>query len=197
MKLRMLLSACVAGAALTAGVSAPAAAEEDPLLGQLRMFGGNFCPRHWTKAEGQLMPINQNQALYSLLGTQFGGNGTTTFALPDLRGRTPIGRSQSQLIGQMGGSETHTMTVAEMPPHTHNLNASDRPGTRMSPTGSDLAEFDEGTLNAYTGANPDPSLSMASGTVGMTGGGQAFPIRTPYTAITWCIALQGTFPQRN
>jgi microcystin-dependent protein len=159
------------------------------------MVGENFCPVGFSNAAGQLLPINSNQALFSLIGCTYGGDCRTTMALPDLRGRSPMGIDANHRLGQRGGQERHTMTVAEMPSHNHTLNGAARPATRGNPMGSDIAEFDAGSAPAYTSG--PISGSMAAGVVSNTGGSQSFPIRTPYTVVNWCIAVQGIYPSRN
>jgi microcystin-dependent protein len=173
----------------------------EPFLAEVRLIGFNFAPRGWAFCDGQILPINQNQSLYSLLGTTYGGDGRTTFALPDLRGRTPIhaGRSNGgpdHRPGQKSGEETHTLSVSEMPQHTHGPRATNAPAAESSPVGN---------LHATTPAS-DPiygdlvagsSGSMAAGTIANAGGGQAHDNMQPYLAVNFCIALQGLFPSRT
>ena len=182
----------------------------DPFLGQVVIFAGNFPPRGWAFCEGQLLPINQNTALFSILGTIYGGDGRTTFALPDLRGRSPIGPGNgpglpSYRQGVQGGNYQHVLTTTEMPSHTHTatatsqLRAERRPGNATDPTGNILAS---GT-SIYRSNSPAEDLVMDPGsvqtgvTVNNTGGNQSFDIRDPYLAIYYIIALQGVFPSRN
>ena len=152
----------------------------EPFLAEVRMVGFNFAPRGWAFCDGQILPINQNQSLYSLLGTTYGGDGRTSFALPDLRGRTPIhvgdnGSGTHFSEGQKSGEETHTLSVNEMPQHRHVLQA--------------------------TNQEPDAPFSapatFGSGSVANTGGSQAHNNMQPYLAVNFCIALQGLFPSRN
>ncbi|MGR8935954.1 MAG: phage tail protein [Gammaproteobacteria bacterium] len=170
----------------------------EPFLAEIRMVGFNFAPRGWAFCDGQILPINQNQSLYSLLGTTYGGDGRTSFALPDLRGRTPIhmGRSNGgeyHSLGQKSGEETHTLSVNEMPRHTHVLNATDTVAAQSDdPTNNLIAASSQ---TAY-GAVSIPA-GMASGSVANTGGGQAHDNMQPYLAVNFCIALQGLFPSRN
>lgn len=168
----------------------------EPFLAEIRIMGFNFAPRGWAFCDGQILPINQNQSLYSLLGTTYGGDGRTTFALPDLRGRVPIHVGSSNGVnyreGQKGGEETHTLSAAEMPNHDHQLKASNDAGNQNSPGGHVFA-------NAGTNIYGDPAnlVNLNVGTVLNTGGGQAHENMQPYLALNYCIALQGLFPSRN
>jgi microcystin-dependent protein len=160
----------------------------EPFLGELKLMSFNFAPKAWAQCNGQLLPINQNQALFSLLGTTYGGNGQTTFGLPDMRGRVPIHRG-SFTQGQRVGEESHTLNLNEMPAHTHSVFASSQNGNQADP--KILAALS----NAYT--PPTNLTTIAPGTVSNTGGSQAHENRQPYLVLTWCIALQGIFPSRN
>lgn len=169
----------------------------EPFLAEVRLVGFNFAPRGWAFCDGQILPINQNQSLYSLLGTTYGGDGRTTFALPDLRGRTPIhvGRSnggQHHTEGQKSGEETHTLSVNELPQHRHLLMATNAVGTATAPSGTVLAEASLPTYGTYSSG-----VQMGSGSVTNVGGGQAHENMQPYLAVNFCIALQGLFPSRN
>ena len=169
----------------------------EPFLAEVRIVGFNFAPRGWAFCDGQILPINQNQSLYSLLGTTYGGDGRTSFALPDLRGRTPIhvGRSnggQDHLLGQKSGEETHTLSGAEMPQHDHVLQATNNSPSSDQPTGHVFSRA-AGTIYGEFGTQQ----SLASGSVANVGGGQAHDNMQPYLAINFCIALQGLFPSRN
>ena len=164
----------------------------EPFLAEVRMVGFNFAPRGWALCDGQILPINQNQSLYSLLGTTYGGDGRTTFALPDLRGRTPIHRSDTHPQGQKGGEETHTLSGAEMPQHTHVARASASPGNSPIAAGNVLADS---AVQLY--ANPNHLTELRPGTVANAGGGQGHENMQPYLAVNFCIALQGLFPSRN
>lgn len=170
----------------------------EPFLAEVRIVGFNFAPRGWAFCDGQILPINQNQSLYSLLGTTYGGDGRTTFALPDLRGRTPIhvGRSdggEHHSEGSKTGEETHTLSANEMPQHDHRLKASNAVGNRSNPSGSILARGPADIYGPVAGATGD----MAAGTVTNVGGSQAHNNMMPYLALNYCIALQGLFPSRN
>jgi microcystin-dependent protein len=160
----------------------------DPFLGELKLMSFSFPPKGWAMCNGQFMAINQNQALFSLLGTTYGGNGQTTFALPDLRGRVPLHRGDLTQ-GQVLGTETHTLNLSQMPAHTHNVRASSQNGNQADP------KILAGASNAYTG--PSNLTPIAPGTVSNVGGSQAHENRQPYLVLNWCIALQGIFPSRT
>jgi microcystin-dependent protein len=160
-----------------------------PFLAELRLMSFNFPPKGWALCNGQLLPINQNQPLFSLLGTMYGGNGQTTFALPDLRGRVPIHRSGGFTQGQVFGEEAHTLTLNEMPAHNHGVSASSQPGNQADP--KILAALSDGY------AAPSNLTAIAPGTITNVGGSQAHENRQPYLVLSWCIALQGIFPSRN
>lgn len=169
----------------------------EPFLAEIRIVGFNFAPRGWALCDGQILPISQNQSLYSLLGTTFGGDGSTSFALPDLRGRTPIhvGASNgggSHPLGQKAGEETHTLSAAEIPQHTHPLQATNDIGTATAPQANVLAEA---SLPVYSSFST--GVAMGTGSVQNVGGGQAHENMQPYLVLNFCIALQGLFPSRN
>jgi len=169
----------------------------EPFLAEVRIVGFNFAPRGWAFCDGQILPINQNQSLYSLLGTTYGGDGRTSFALPDLRGRTPIhvGRSNGggdHTLGQKSGEEIHTLSSGEMPQHTHVLKGSADSATSTSPGNNVLAVAGEdlfGPLSSPT--------TLSANTIPNVGGSQAHENMQPYLALNFCIALQGLFPSRN
>jgi len=188
--------------ALTAIFGSPQVARaqaENPFLGQLMLVGFNFCPRGWAEANGQIMAISQNTALFALLGTMYGGNGISTFALPDLRGRTPISQGQgpglsSYTEGEVGGTESQTLTIQQMPIHTHQAYGSPNPPVALGPGNAEPATQDR--VRMY--APPSPSdLPMAPQMIAATGGSQPFDNRSPYLALQWCIALTGVFPPRD
>ncbi|MEE9413417.1 MAG: tail fiber protein [Methylococcales bacterium] len=166
----------------------------EPFLAEVRMVGFNFAPRGWAFCDGQILPINQNQSLYSLLGTTYGGDGRTSFALPDLRGRTPIHVGTGFLQGQKSGEETHTLSVAEIPEHTHAVNASINNNTSANPSNLAYAGAAERTYSTYNAAQTTP---LASSILGNVGSGQSHENMQPSLAINFCIALQGLFPSRN
>jgi microcystin-dependent protein len=151
----------------------------------------NFAPKGWAMCNGQLLPINQNQALFSLLGTTYGGNGQTNFALPDLRGRAPIHVGAGHTLGERAGEEAHTLSSAELPQHTHVMNGSSTNADVVSPTGNVVAQSSQLYGPAAQLTPLDPSSS------GNTGGSQAHLNMQPYLTLTFCIALQGIFPSPN
>lgn len=162
----------------------------EPFLGEIRLFGFTFAPEGWAFCDGQLLPINQNQALFALLGTTYGGNGSTTFALPDLRGRVAIHRSVSFPMGLTGGEVTHTLTVDEMPTHTHQALGSISAANTVLPANSVWAVTDN---PAY---NQSANTSMSPVGISSTGGSQPHNNMQPFLALNYCIALQGIFPPR-
>ncbi len=164
----------------------------EPFLAEIRIVGFNFAPRGWAFCDGQILPINQNQSLYSLLGTTYGGDGRTSFALPDLRGRTPIHVGEGHTQGQKSGEETHTLSVAEMPNHDHVMQASADAGDSIIPTGNVLARSPDLVYH-----EPTNLVAMKSSSIIHVGGGQAHDNMQPYLALNFCIALQGLFPSRN
>ena len=164
----------------------------EPFLAEVRIVGFNFAPRGWAFCDGQILPINQNQSLYSLLGTTYGGDGRTSFALPELRGRTPIHVGQGHQQGQKSGEENHTLSASEMPNHDHTLQGVSDVGNVPIPNGGFLAR--SATEPYHDASNLG---AMKSGTVANTGGGQAHNNMQPYLALNYCIALRGLFPSRN
>lgn len=169
----------------------------EPFLAEIRIVGFNFAPRGWAFCDGQILPINQNQSLYSLLGTTYGGDGRTTFALPDLRSRTPIHRSSGHSLGQKSGAETVTLTAAEIAAHTHTAKASSSPANQNPPTGHVLAQAEPPGDWLYHDGGSGTKTAVRSGTVTNAGGGQAHDNMQPYLTLAFCIALQGLFPSRN
>jgi microcystin-dependent protein len=166
-----------------------------PFLSEIKMMSFNFAPRNWALCDGQTLPINQNQALFSLLGTTYGGNGQTTFQLPNLEGRIPIHMGQGFVLGQVGGEQAHTLTLSEMPAHNHFANAnSNTANTTNVPTAS-LILAASTSSQAYTAfTNP---IVMDTRGVSNYGGSQAHNNLQPYLVISFCIALSGIFPSQN
>lgn len=176
----------------------PALAQE-PFLGEIDLVAFNFAPKGWAQCNGQLLPINQNQALFSLLGTYYGGNGIQTFALPDLRGRRAVGMGQgpglsNYNLGQSGGEEAVTLNLSQLPQHNHAARASSAPGASPSPLGNVWGS--QSQVYLYSNA-PLSMVPMSSMAIGATGGGQAHDNRPPYLTLNYVIALQGIFPSRN
>jgi microcystin-dependent protein len=165
----------------------------EPFLSEIRIMSFEFAPRGWALSNGQLLPINQNQALFSLLGTTFGGDGRVNFALPDLRGRTPIHVGSGHTLGERGGEQAHTLSISELPTHTHVLNATSNAGTALVASGNLLA-----TSNIPAYLTPDANLvAMNQATVTNVGGSQAHLNMQPFLTLSFCIALQGIFPSPN
>jgi microcystin-dependent protein len=164
----------------------------EPFLSEIRIMSFNFPPKGWALCNGQFLPINQNQALFSLLGTTYGGNGQTTFALPDLQGRVPIHTGDGHLLGEKGGEQAHTLSMQEMPMHIHPVNASTSNGNTVQVGNSVFAS----ALNVYR--SPDNQLTTLNPvTVSNVGGSQAHLNMQPFLVLTFCIALQGIFPSQN
>lgn len=166
-------------------------------IGEIRMFGFGFAPRFWATCDGQTLAINQNQALFSILGTTYGGNGTTNFLLPNLQGRVPLHSGQTatpppgltpRSLGQNGGNENVTLATTEMPAHTHPASASTAVPTVGTPAGNLWAQ---GNYSASGGS------AMAAGDIGNAGGNQPHPNLSPYLVVNFCICLSGIFPSRN
>jgi len=201
---------------MTPGTAAACGVE--PFIGEVCTFGFNFCPRGYAAANGALLSIAQNTALFSLLGTTYGGNGQTTFALPDLRGRAGVSAGQGPglstvVLGEVGGSEQMTLTANQLPAHTHAANTSvtvtaaaravNGVGNTDSPSGNSLAMLTR--QNLYSTAAPAVNMNAnainttasATTTVGVSGGNQPFDNRSPFLGLTYCVAVEGIFPPRN
>jgi microcystin-dependent protein len=163
----------------------------EPFLGEIRPVGFNFAPQGWAMCEGQLLAIAEYNALFALLGTFYGGNGSTTFGLPDLRGRTPIHQGGSYVVGESGGAETVALTVSEIAAHTHSIEAQPSAGKVSSPVGSYFAGSSDGQYAASGSAVTAAILQPSTGT------GAAHSNLQPYLCINYIIALQGIFPSRN
>jgi len=164
----------------------------EPFQSELRIFSFVFAPKGWALCNGQLLPINQNQALFSLLGTTYGGNGQTNFALPDLRGRVPHHMGGGHTLGEKAGSDTVTLTISQLPEHNHFVNASNAVADAIDPTGSIWGN--SGKTN-YT--NDAPNNVMAPNAFSNVGGSQPHENRMPFLVLSICIALQGIFPSQN
>lgn len=170
----------------------------EPFIGTVMLFAGNFPPRGWAFCNGQLLAISQNQALFSIIGTFYGGDGSTTFGLPDLRGRAPVGAGQgpglsNYPIGSKVGSETTTLTGVNLPSHSHKMNASSAPGSSSSPNDLVPAVNRDGILHY----GPNVDAAMSSSTISPSGGNQPFNNIQPVLGMHYCIALQGVFPPRS
>jgi microcystin-dependent protein len=170
----------------------------EPFLGEIRQFAMGYAPQGWAPCNGQILPIAQNQALFALLGTVYGGNGQTTFALPDLRGRVGVGAGMDPGLppvsqGQVGGEETHTLTINELPAHTHMVIASTKPADAVSPNNAVWA-----TTSSPNPYGPAASLTaMSASAIGQAGSSQPHTNLQPFVVVNFCIALQGIFPSRN
>lgn len=207
--IKKMLGALLIAMAATFGITSFATyANSNPFLGEIQVMGTNFCPRGWAEANGQILPINQNQSLFSLLGTTYGGDGRTSFALPDYRGRTPvgIGSGGSNIgdisLGERGGLESILDNI--IPSHTHSattttvINASSERGVTSVPTNAVLA--DDGADKIYNAESPNVNLStqaITSSTVIGAASHNGINNMQPYQTLTVCIALQGLFPSRN
>lgn len=169
----------------------------EPFLAEIRIMSFAFAPQGWALCNGQLLPINQNQGLFSLLGTTFGGDGRVTFALPNLQGRTPMHVGNGHTSGEIGGEQAHTLTNSELPAHTHVLTATSAIGNAVNPrpqnSSGTLLARDPG--NAYAATSNFTALN--TGSVSNVGGGQAHLNMQPFLTLSFCIALQGQFPSQN
>jgi microcystin-dependent protein len=163
----------------------------EPFLAEIRIISFNFAPKGWALCNGQLLPINQNQALFSLLGTNYGGNGTTNFALPNLQGRVPFHFGGGFSLGQTGGEATHTLTTPELPAHNHLAMASSSNADQVNPSGNFWAK---GAASAYSAASND---AMSPASLANAGGSQPHENMSPFLVLNFVIALQGIFPSRN
>ena len=165
-----------------------------PFLGEVRIMSFNFAPKGWAMANGQLLPINQNQALFSILGTTYGGDGRVNFALPDVRSRAPVHVGQGITLGQRSGEEFHTLIQQEMPAHAHQMvgNLLPNPADQTVPGGN---LFGQSSSSIYNGGGNLTTLQPSS--ISNAGGSQPHENRQPYAVLNFCIALQGIFPSRN
>ncbi|MGD2088835.1 MAG: tail fiber protein [Candidatus Aminicenantes bacterium] len=172
----------------------------EPFLGEIMIVGFNFAPRGWAMCDGQILPINQNQSLYSLLGTTYGGDGRTSFALPDLRSRTPVHEGDGISLGQKSGAETVTLTTAEMAAHTHAIKGTSAIADRGAVGGNadrGYATVPQTEPNDIIYGSPANMVSLGGGILPHAGGGQAHNNMQPYLILNYVIALQGLFPSRN
>jgi microcystin-dependent protein len=198
-KTKTTVSVILLAMALAFGIirGAPALAME-PFVGEIMIFAGNFAPRGWALCDGQLLAVSQNEALFSLLGTTYGGDGRTTFGLPDLRSRIPMNAGQgpgltNRPLGQKSGAERVTLTINQLPAHSHALRADEATGKKSSPTGNVLAYDRRDTQ--YSDQGPDVDMSAAA--IQAAGGGQAHDNTPPFLSVNYCIALVGYYPSRN
>ena len=164
-----------------------------PYVGEIRMFAGNFAPAGWMFCEGQLLPISENETLFNLIGTTYGGDGQSTFALPDLRGRVPIHQGNGFILAETGGAETVTLTVQQIPAHSHALLCVNGAGNDPNPTNNLLAESSVASL--YQSAAP--AAPMAAAAVSATGGSQPHTNFQPYLCVDFIISLFGIFPSQT
>lgn len=165
----------------------------EPFLSEIRLMSFNFAPKGWAMCNGQLLPINQNQGLFSLLGTTFGGDGRVNFALPDNRGRVPIHVGSGHTLGERGGEQAHTLSIAEIPTHTHVASAINVVPTASGPNTRMLSQSSGSNLFG----TPSNLQAMAGNAIGNVGGSQAHLNMQPFLVLTFCIALQGIFPSPN
>lgn len=163
----------------------------EPFLSEIRLMSFVFAPKGWALCNGQLLPINQNQGLFSLLGTTFGGDGRVNFGLPDLRGRTPIHVGSGHTLGEKGGEPAHTLSIAEIPQHAHQLQATTATATTNTPTNA-LVLAQSTSQSLYKG--PTNLQAMSPAAITNVGGSQAHLNMQPFLTLSYCIALQGIFP---
>ena len=168
----------------------------EPYIGEIRPTAFSFAPKGWAFCNGQLLPINQNQALFSILGTTYGGDGRVNFALPDLRGRAPVHRSQQIPLGSRTGEEAHTLTASEIPPHTHGLSGSNDIANNSAPAGNLLAAKGRGGKDIYAAGNSPPQ-ALSPQAIAPAGNSQPHDNMQPYATLNFIIALVGVFPSRN
>jgi microcystin-dependent protein len=165
----------------------------EPFLGEIKIISWNYPPKGWAFCSGQFLPINQNQALFSLLGTMYGGNGQTTFALPDFRGKIPMHMGSGHTQGETAGQYAHTVTISEMPAHTHFLQGTNNIGTEQNP-GSTVI-LSKSVANSF---GPGTNLvTMNPGSISNVGGSQPHENKQPFLVLNFIIALQGIFPSQN
>ena len=166
-----------------------------PYVGEIRMFAGNFAPAGWMFCEGQLLPISENETLFQLIGTTYGGDGESTFALPDLRGRIPIHQGNAFILAETGGAEEITLTVNQIPAHSHPLLATNDPGTTTAPQNAIPAAGNVATTSPY--GTDAPSTTLQPATVSSVGGSQPHTNFQPYLCVDFIISLFGIFPSQT
>jgi microcystin-dependent protein len=166
----------------------------EPFLSEIRIMSFGFPPRGWALCNGQLLPINQNQALFSLLGTTYGGDGRVNFGLPNLQGRVPMHTGSGHTLGEVSGEQSHTLSIAELPQHMHVAIASNNPATTNVPDPTLMLAKSTGAALYSTASN---LVAMAPNAINPVGGSQAHQNMQPFLALTFCIALQGIFPSQN
>jgi microcystin-dependent protein len=181
--------------------SGSVALAQECMIGEVKWFGGNFAPRSWAILEGQLLPVSQNSALFSVLGTQYGGDGRTTFGLPDLRGRSLLGKGQgpglvNRRIGEKGGQERHQLTVQELPAHSHQARGANVKGTQEFPGGNLIAGSNNKRSKSFV-PTAKQTTPLSPATIGTVGGSKPHAVMSPYTVLTPIMCLQGVFPSRN
>lgn len=173
----------------------------DAFTGEVRMFAGNFAPVNWHFCDGSLIPITQNQALFSLIGTFYGGDGRTNFGLPDLRGTFPLGFGRNKIsqinynLGQYGGSTQQHISVANLPPHTHSLQGTDQPGNTPDPSNAIFANTSG--LDREYAQGVSPNVTMSPNVMSQTGNGQSLDTTPPFQALNFIICMQGIYPSRS
>ncbi len=197
MKGQSLRIAAVAATALGFAVFGThgSARAQDFYVGQLQQFGYNWCPEGWQRADGTLLSISANQALYAVIGKTFGGDGVQTFAVPDLRDRAPVSQSSTLPLGAAVGTPSITLLQTQLPSHTHGFNADPTPPVGNAPANAMLGLFPAGQ-SIYAAPAATPNTPMNPGMVQPAGQSQPVPIQMPVLATNWCVALQGVFPQR-
>jgi microcystin-dependent protein len=166
----------------------------EPFLSEIKIMSFGFPPKGWAMCNGQLLPINQNQALFSLLGTTYGGDGRLNFGLPNLQGRTPMHMGNGHVLGELGGEQAHTLSISELPTHTHTVSAANVPATAGNPSNAHMISQSQGA-NMYTAAANLGAMSTQA--LPVVGGSQAHLNMQPFLTLTFCIALQGIFPSQN
>lgn len=166
----------------------------EPYIGEIRVFAFGIIPKGWAACNGQLLPVNTNQALFTILGNKFGGDGIANFALPNLQGRTPVNVSSTIPLATAGGEAEHMLTIPEIPAHTHQAYGDSSPATALSPSGNVWGTAASGR---YLYSEADPNTTMNVSAIGTAGGNQGHNNMQPYTTVSFCIALQGIYPSKN